>query len=308
MDLDARLLTDLLLDRKRADRELGQHYLHDGSIADRAVELCLEAASPLNSSAHVIEVGPGPGSLTLSLLGSGATITAIEIDAEAIDHLGRMFPEEISSGRLNLIEGDALEVAWPESTHVVANIPYSISSPLIERIRRDPSEHRAIVLLLQEEFARRLAMSDGPIDRGPLGINTWLDHDVKVDRRVPPHCFAPSPRVHSRLVTLTPASRKVAGVSGFDARLFRMVVSHCFAERRKKIRNRLRRTPSRIARIKGWNRDRWQRVVTVLGEDGGGISSECGLELPKGWLDLRPEMLSPTDWVLVSMLLSGESS
>ena len=133
-DLDTRLLVDLLRDRIRPSKELGQHFLIDDSVISRSISLA-SSESPLGEDSHVIEIGPGPGSLTLSLLRTGASVSAFEIDEEAVAHLHRVFGD--AKGRLEVHHADALQVEWPDdATHVVANLPYQISSPAIERIQR----------------------------------------------------------------------------------------------------------------------------------------------------------------------------
>ena len=86
-DVDARLLIDLLLDHRSAIHSLGQHFLHDESILNEAISLCSDADEPINEKSHVIEIGPGPGCLTLHLLRTESQISAIEIEEEAIKHL-----------------------------------------------------------------------------------------------------------------------------------------------------------------------------------------------------------------------------
>ena len=132
-DLDTRLLVDLLRDRIRPSKELGQHFLIDDSVISRSVSLASSKAL-LGEDSHVIEIGPGPGSLTLALLRTGASVTAFEIDEEAVSHLQRVFGD--ADGRLEVLCADALDIDWPvDATHVVANLPYQISSPVLERIQ-----------------------------------------------------------------------------------------------------------------------------------------------------------------------------
>ncbi|DAC25173.1 MAG TPA: ribosomal RNA small subunit methyltransferase A [Candidatus Thalassarchaeaceae archaeon] len=284
-DVDARLLIDLLLDRRRVDRDLGQHYLHDETALYSAIEMCAEVNQPLGPDSRVLEIGPGPGSLTLHLLSTAASVIGIEIEEEAINHLNRNFTQEIESGRLELIEGDALTVKWPDVTHIVANIPYQISSPLIDRIRNQPGAKSVtcVVLLLQQEFAHRLAMHGGPDSVGPLGLNTALDWDVNLGPVVPPHCFVPSPRVHSQLACLVP--RKEALPANLNHRLHRLIVKHVFAQRRRKVRSMLRSNPKRISRIPGWYRERWSNAIDSV------------LEATEIDVESRPDLLSPEDWI-----------
>ena len=157
-DLDIRLLVDLLRDRITPDKGLGQHYLLDESVVDRSIELA-NSTHPLADS-RVIEIGPGAGSLTLGLLGAGASVTAFEVDEESVSHLARVFNG--ADGRLEVINRDALLADWSEEvSHVVANIPYQISSPLLDRIQKHHSQHplNTVVLLLQDEFAERMMIN-----------------------------------------------------------------------------------------------------------------------------------------------------
>ena len=296
--LDTRLLVDLLRDRVNPSKSLGQHYLVDDEVIERSIRLSEEFDCPLSGSSHVLEVGPGPGSLTLALLRRGSNVTAIEIDRQSVDHLRRVFRESTQS--LDLQEADAVSGIWPKGiTHVISNLPYQISSPILDRITKYHSSTpiQLSILLVQEEFAHRMAMSSAPYDIGPLGLNLWLDFDVFLDRKVSPSSFSPSPRVQSRLVVLKPASRPEA--EGTNRQLFRIITRHCFSNRRRKMRNLLSKTQSRISRVSGWHRDRWAKSTSNL------LSSDR-LELGGGWADLRPENLEPLDWIKIISAISSE--
>ena len=297
-DLDARLLVDLLRDRITPDKSLGQHFLLDESVIARSIQLPSEHGSPVNHDSHILEVGPGPGSLTLGLLRSGARVTALEIDDEAVEHLGRVFPDK--ADQLTLVNEDALKVTWPNDiTHVIANIPYSISSPLLERIQRHHSETplRSVVLLVQEEFADRMSMKGGPASSGPLGLSLWLDFEVLIDAKVPSSSFSPSPRVNSRLILLRPIERP--GITPvFDRRLFRTITQHCFANRRRKLRTLLASPPRRISRVRGWHKDRWIKTSKAI------LESEIA-DLPLDWQNLRPENMETVHWVILSDTFSS---
>ena len=284
-DVDARLLIDLLLDHRSAIHSLGQHFLHDESILREAILLCENAEAILDEESHVIEIGPGPGSLTLHLLRTGAKVTAIEIEEEAINHLHRNFKQEIDDEKLQIHHGDALKINWPKSTHIVANIPYQISSPLIGKISRLSKSERpkCIVLLVQQEFAEKLSMQAGPDSVGSLGLTTGLDWEVSLGSVVPPHCFVPSPKVHSRLVRLTP--RTDAPPEDFNRKLHRIVVRHVFEHRRRKVRSRLKEVPKRIQRVQGWYKSKWKSAIRFLEEN------------PPLDFDARPDEISPDQWI-----------
>ena len=284
---------DLLRDRITPDKGLGQHFLIDESVVDRSIELANSSHSL--SDSRVIEIGPGAGSLTLGLLRAGAIVSAFEVDEEAISHLARVFNG--ANGRLEVINQDALQADWPENaTHIVANIPYQISSPLLDRIQKHHSKHpfTSVVLLVQDEFAERMMNNRNNTASGPLSLSLWLDFDVELDTKVPPHCFSPAPRVSSRLVRLNPAAREL----DIDRRLFRTITSHCFANKRRKMRTLLSQTPRRLSRNKGWHKGRWKDVIDAIFE-----SSPDGMS--QDWQNLRPENLKTSDWVLLSKSISS---
>jgi len=292
-DLDIRLLVDLLRDRITPDKGLGQHYLLDESVVDRSIELA-NSTHPLADS-RVIEIGPGAGSLTLGLLGAGASVTAFEVDEESVSHLARVFNG--ADGRLEVINRDALLADWSEEvSHVVANIPYQISSPLLDRIQKHHSQHplNTVVLLLQDEFAERMMINRDDTASGPLSLSLWLDFDVELDVKVPPHCFSPAPRVSSRLVRLQPIAREVE----INRRMFRTITSHCFANKRRKMRTLLSQTPRRLSRNKGWHKGRWRDSVSSVIE-----SSAEGMT--EDWQNLRPENLKVSDWVILTESISS---
>ena len=265
----ARVLIDRLRMRKDNVKALGQHFLNNEEILDETMRL-----ADISSEDHVIEIGPGPGVLTERLLESGCALTSIEIDTEVCEFLRDNFPT------LDLIEGDALQVNWPKANKVVANIPYQISSPLIDIITRNHSIEY-VVLLVQEEFAERLVV-EWESDRGSLGMCTMLDWDCTFEMRVGPHCFTPSPQVHSRLVTMkrkdSPANSKLA----------KLLIRQGFAERRKKLRNTLSKAPKRIARVSGWHAKAYREAMQSIDWD---------------LLEERPEDLDIEDWLDLARLL-----
>ena len=265
----ARVLIDKLRMRHSYVKSLGQHFLNNEEVLDETMLL-----ADISSDDYVIEIGPGPGVLTERLLESGCALTAIEIDPEVCEFLRDNFP------KLNLIEGDALKEKWPKANKVVANIPYQISSPLIEVITRTKSIDY-VVILVQEEFAERLVV-EWESDRGSLGMCTMLDWDCTFEMRVGPHCFSPSPQIHSRLVTM---KRKESPV---NSKLAKLLIRQAFAQRRKKLRNTLSKAPKRIARISGWHAKVYRDAIQSIDYD---------------LLEERPEDLEIEDWLELARLL-----
>ena len=265
----ARVLIDRLRMRKDNVKALGQHFLNNEEVLDETMRLA--EVSPQD---HVIEIGPGPGVLTERLLETGCELTSIEIDPDVCEFLRDNFPN------LELVEGDALEVKWPKANKVVANIPYQISSPLIDVITRTNSIDY-VVILVQEEFAERLVV-EWESDRGSLGMCTMLDWDCTFEMRVGPHCFTPSPQVHSRLVTM---KRKE---SPANSKLAKLLIRQAFAQRRKKLRNTLSKAPKRIARVSGWHAKIYREAIQSLDWD---------------LFEERPEDLEIEDWLELARLL-----
>jgi 16S rRNA (adenine1518-N6/adenine1519-N6)-dimethyltransferase len=265
----ARVLIERLRMRQDNVKALGQHFLNNEEVLDETMRL-----SDVKPEDHVIEIGPGPGVLTERLLDTGCTLTAIELDSGVCEFLRDNFSS------LELIEGDALQVKWPIANKVVANIPYQISSPLIDVITRTPSIEE-VVILVQEEFAERLVV-EWESDKGSLGMCTMMDWDCTFEMRVGPHCFTPSPQVHSRLVTMTRIE------SPENSKLAKLLIRQAFAQRRKKIRNTLSRAPKRIARVSGWHAKAYRDAMQ---------SVDCD------FFDERPEDLDLEDWLELAGLL-----
>lgn len=274
----ARQLVDRLRAYQPPNTDLGQHFLIDDEMLKRMIKIV-----EINEQDHILEIGPGPGTLTQHLLATGATVTAIEIDDAPVLHLDEAFREEQNSKQLILHHGDALTIPWPKDiTKVIANIPYQISSPLIEKLTRHLKEKNSsmthVVLMVQLEFAQRLSMNH-PADVGSLGLTVALDWDVEEHHLVPSHHFSPQPAVQSQVIEMRPHGREFS----VDKRLLRQMIHHAFDQRRKKIRSTLKRAPRRISRIKGWHAQRWKEAIQSLQD----------LDI----MDARPEELSMEDWV-----------
>lgn len=279
--IPARDLVDRLRAYQPPNTDLGQHFLVDDELLERMVDI-----AGVGKDDHVLEIGPGPGTLTQHLLAKEAKVTAIEIDDAPILHLDEVFREEQNSKQLVLLHDDALKTSWPaDITKVVANIPYQISSPLIENLTRHLKQQTNslthVVLMVQLEFAQRVAMNH-PADVGSLGMTVALDWDVEEHHRVSPHSFSPQPSVQSQVIVLRPNET----IFPVDKRLLRQMIHCAFEQRRKKIRSTLKRPPRRISRIKGWHAQRWKDAIQTVQD----------LEI----MDARPEELSMDDWVVLA--------
>jgi 16S rRNA (adenine1518-N6/adenine1519-N6)-dimethyltransferase len=215
-------------------RGLGQHFLSDPRILRRIADALL--AKPGD---RVLEIGPGRGGLTRALLGLGVRLAAIERDPDLVPELETGFPG------LELIEGDALEVDWARAVGanpgepwlVVGNVPYNITTPLIEKALTPPVPSR-IVFLIQREVADRLAASPGSEEYGGLTVGVAAAARVERLFSVAAGAFHPRPAVESAVVRITPLERPL--VSGPDVLPFRRLVSSLFSGRRKQMARALR--------------------------------------------------------------------
>jgi 16S rRNA (adenine1518-N6/adenine1519-N6)-dimethyltransferase len=249
-----------------------QHFLIDPTAVARIV-----GAYPVDGR-HVLEIGPGQGILTDALLESGAIVTAIEYDRYLIEHLEARFGPQIAAGRLTLIQGDAARCPWPEFELMVANLPFSISSPVVFRLLESPYE--AAVLMFQREFAERMRAPIGTSDCGRLSVmvQTWAR--VEGCFVLPPSAFSPPPAVDSMVVRITPRGL-LFPIN--DPRVYADVVRVLFMQRRKTVRNGLR------AAAGAFGRDAVDRLLTVL---------------PAEVLASRPEALYLEDYATIANLLA----
>lgn len=223
----------------RAEKALGQNFLLDQNITDKIARHAGDLAG-----VHVIEIGPGPGGLTRSLLKSAASsVTAIEFDSRAIKALASLqeaFPE-----RLRLIEADALAVdvmaLVPAPRAIIANLPYNIATPLLinwlRQIREQPGAFQSLTLMFQKEVAQRIAAASGDKAYGRLAVLTqWLCTAKRVFD-VPAAAFTPPPKVTSSIVHLTPLALS-ADAPDFAA--VEAITAAAFGQRRKMIRTTLK--------------------------------------------------------------------
>ncbi|MFI5279669.1 MAG: 16S rRNA (adenine(1518)-N(6)/adenine(1519)-N(6))-dimethyltransferase RsmA [Gemmatimonadales bacterium] len=207
---------------------LGQHFLFDPAILGRIADAAL-----LTSADTVLEIGPGRGTLTRELLARAGRVIAIETDRALAEALRQSAPDT-----LTVIHGDALKVAWPAADVVAGNIPYQITSPLIERALTRPRPKR-IVFLVQQEVAARLAADPGGSDYGALSAGVQLVATVERLFGVKRGAFRPAPRVDSALVRITPRTEPLVEGAEEEAAA-RGLIQALFQRRRQQIQRSLR--------------------------------------------------------------------
>jgi 16S rRNA (adenine1518-N6/adenine1519-N6)-dimethyltransferase len=208
---------------------LGQHFLSDPSILRR-----IAAAAVQRADDTVLEIGPGKGTLTRALASLASRVTAIEADRG----LAASLAEACRGTTITVVAGDALKVPWPRATVVCGNIPYQITTPLIDRALRPPRPER-IVFLVQAEVAERLAASPDTEDYGALTAGVQLVATVERLFSVPAGAFRPRPRVHSAVVRLVPRTVPLVSSEAEELRV-RGLIQALFQRRRQQLRRSLR--------------------------------------------------------------------
>ncbi len=181
----------------------------------------------------IVEIGPGRGALTARLLERADRVVAIELDSYLADHLRSKFASE---PRLEIVEQDVLatDLAQWGRVPIAGNLPYYISSAIIERVAR--AAPRRSVFLIQNEVAERLVAQPGTRDYGFLTVEVAARMDARLLLRVKPTAFHPPPKVDSAVVLLEPR-REPLNVGDIDD--FVKFAGQCFRHKRKTLRNNL---------------------------------------------------------------------
>ena len=215
-------------------RALGQHFLLDPGLCGK-----IARAARLQSSAVVLEVGPGPGGLTRALLAAGAArVVTVEKDRRCVAALGELAARY--PGRLEVVEGDALafDIATLGSARIaiVANLPYNVGTRLLLRWLERVERIESMTLMFQKEVAQRIAATGGR-DYGGLSVRAqWLCACERLFD-VSPRAFVPPPAVTSAVVRLVPRDAPLAPA---DPDALDAVTRAAFGQRRKMLRRALR--------------------------------------------------------------------
>jgi 16S rRNA (adenine1518-N6/adenine1519-N6)-dimethyltransferase len=231
----------------RAKRRLGQNFLVGAHYPERII-----AAVAPRSDETLIEIGPGYGALTALLVESGAQVIAIELDQELIPQLNALFA---SHPNFQLVAADALEVdlcallAGSSAARVVANLPYYISTAILQRLLEQRQCLREMTLMLQREVVERIAANPGGKEYGYLSVLVQFYCTTEKLFDVPPGAFRPIPKVHSSVLRLRVREQPAAEVN--DEALFIELSKTLFAQRRKTILNNLRAGWGRLGLASG---------------------------------------------------------
>ncbi|MDY6936976.1 MAG: 16S rRNA (adenine(1518)-N(6)/adenine(1519)-N(6))-dimethyltransferase RsmA [Cyanobacteriota bacterium] len=264
----------------RPRKRFAQHWLRSDKILDRIV-----AAAQLSDGDRVLEIGPGTGVLTRKLLPGLSSLVSVELDRDLCQKLVKKLGE---TENFLLLEGDFLALNLPEilasapemfreQNKVVANIPYNITGPILEKLlgtiaAPNPTPYESIVLLLQKEVADRLCAKPGSRTFGALSVRVQYLASCELICSVPAKAFYPPPKVESAVVRLYPRSIDIPAES---PKLLERLVREGFSSKRKMLRNNLKGS---------FDRD---RIADILEE-----------------LDMNPqaraEDLGVTEWVKLS--------
>lgn len=211
------------------DKSLGQHWLHNHDVLAHIAD-CAE----LTPDDTVLEIGPGLGTLTSELLRQAGRVITVEFDPE----LARKLPGQFPGKDLTVFNEDILSFdlsQLPSGYKVVANVPYYITSKIVQKLMTADNKPSIAVLLVQKEVAERIAAEPG--DMSILAISAQVYAEASLGDIVPATLFTPPPKVDSQVVILK--TRKTPLVKPEDEKAFFRVVKAGFSAKRKKLRSSL---------------------------------------------------------------------
>ena len=231
-----------------AKKSLGQNFLVDQNCINKIIS----ALNPQKNEI-IVEIGAGRGALTTELVESGANVIAVELDKDLLPLLQEKFG---NNENFTLIEQDALTIDFRELTKtkdqrqkikLAANLPYYISTAILQRLIEQRDCFSEMILMLQREVVKRITAATGNSERGFLTVlvEAYMKAEKLFD--VPPNAFRPAPKIWSSVIRLTPKiDDEIA-----DEKLFREIISAAFAQKRKTILNNLKNAPPELKKRYG---------------------------------------------------------
>jgi 16S rRNA (adenine1518-N6/adenine1519-N6)-dimethyltransferase len=262
----------------RPQKRLGQNFLCDRNTLDRIVR-----ASNLTPDDPAVEIGGGLGALTLALAAISYSVTTVEVDRHLEPILREM---TVSHPNVHLIFEDFLRLDLPalldsafgeKQGVVVANIPYYITTPILEKLLTHKARLKRIVLLVQQEFGERMTAPPGSEECGAMSL--WVQYHAHVELvgTVPKTVFLPPPEVSSAIVALTPVLPGTIAVKD-EARMFH-IIRAAFVQRRKTLLNALLRAPASFdLGFRMEDRARVEELLARAGIDGARRGETLSLE------------------------------
>ena len=225
-------------------KSLGQYFLYDPLVIEAIIQ-----AARLDPDDLVVEIGPGPGSLTKRLAEKVQHLIAIELDNALY---GKLTVKLAGYDKIELVCGDALEYQYENlpAFKVVANIPYYITTPIIFRLLDARKNLKSMTLTIQKEVAERIVAKPGGKDCGVLSIMVQYYADSSLQFIIPKEAFRPSPKVDSAVVHMRILDKPSVAVR--DEELFFRIVRTTFSQRRKMLSNSLKKVHEDVP---GWLRN-----------------------------------------------------
>lgn len=246
-----------------ASKALGQNFLLDEQLLNRI------AAIPGSLAGQsVLEIGPGPGGLTRALLRAGANVTAIEMDRRCLPALAEL--ESAFPGQLSVIEGDAMAhdpaTLFTGAYAIVANLPYNVGTALFTRWMSGkdwPPQWTSLTLMFQLEVAQRIVAEPGTGAYGRLSVLSQWRSAARIAMKVHRSAFTPPPKVMSAVVSITP----VPAPPDVSSPILEAVTEAAFGQRRKMLRQSLKRVPGALGALNVLGIDETRRAETLsIGE------------------------------------------
>jgi len=214
-----------------AKKYLGQHFLVDKNILNKIIR-----AADLSKNDTVLEIGAGTGTLTKKLCEKAKKVIAVEIDRKMVEIMNEVMKEEVRSKKLKIIQADVLKLN-PKSYYlnpnykIVANIPYQITAPLLEKFLFSENKPKEMVLMVQKEVAQKICCQPPKMNR--LGILVQFYGTPQIIGYVSKNCFRPKPMIDSALLKIAISEKfKVQ-----NPRLFFDLVKKGFSQKRKQLKN-----------------------------------------------------------------------
>lgn len=260
----------------RAKKRLGQNFLQDTGVIKTILD-SLELAG----NETVIEIGPGMGALTEGLLERSRRVVAVEFDRDMVDLLRSRFASHTTLDILNedILKADLSAIVRKYSPagpiKLAANLPYNISTPILQRLIDERQHFSSMVLMFQREVVARISAPPGTKDRGFLSVLAENVFDIERIIDVAPNAFRPVPKVWSTVVKLTPRTPTVP-----NGTILRKMASAAFAQKRKTLQNNLNHVVSNAAALlERAGIDARRRAETLTIDEWGRLVSESEKEI-----------------------------
>lgn len=230
--------------RLMAQKALGQNFLLDQNITDKIIHLSLQRQNLKNfNQANVFEVGPGPGGLTRAILkAEPQSLTVIEMDERCIAIMNEI--REKTGDILHIINGDAMqtdiESLSPSPRHIISNLPYNISVPLLVGWLKNIKAFNSLTLMFQKEVAERITAPIKTKDYGRISVLSQLQCKIDHLMDLNPECFTPAPKIWSSVLLFRPLEKTLTAE---QITKIEKLTTLAFGQRRKMIRQSLKSIP-----------------------------------------------------------------